>query len=262
MNNSVVALRLDDVGASSKRYEVYSNKHLRLKGVLLFSGDWLFLKYLPPFKAWGPYRELNEDDWMQIFWVLQENSAKLTIAITATWATSEHELVPFPKKFPNEARLLREGVKSGLLEIANHGLTHSQIKDNDFRPKAFYGNRKSHREFGKLVPNEAQEEHIRLSQEILQDYFEVNIVTFVPPGNDFGDNTLEIASRYGIEYISCNSARRLVYGVQILGNDKTVAFHDRDLVMKGTQFFNEIFEENRAKEFVFVKDLHAHLDEK
>lgn len=259
MINSIIALRLDDVGASTKRYEVYSNMHLRLKGFSLFSGDWLFFKYLPPFRAWGPYRELSEDDWMQIFWALQENNGKLTVAITATWAISEHKLVPFPNKFPGVARLLSEGVKSGLLEIANHGLTHSVVEGNAFKPRWFKGNRKFHREFWDGVPPETQEEHIRRSQEILQDYFGVEIVTLVPPGNVFGEETLEIASKYGIKYISCNNTPKSKQNIQILGNYKTLAFHDRDFVMEGMQFLERIFTENYGNKFVFVKELPTYL---
>ena len=60
-----LALRLDDVGASTKRYEVYSKCRFGI-GRYAISGNWLFLKYLPGIKAWGPYRELSAKEWRQI----------------------------------------------------------------------------------------------------------------------------------------------------------------------------------------------------
>ena len=54
-----VALRLDDVGASSKRFEVYGRTRLPFGGWQLpFPGNFLFLKYLPPLQRWGPHGEL------------------------------------------------------------------------------------------------------------------------------------------------------------------------------------------------------------
>ena len=67
-----IILRMDDVGASTKKYEVYSKYRI---------GNILFLKYLKPFKAWGPYKELTEDEWEQIFLILSKYNAKITIAM-------------------------------------------------------------------------------------------------------------------------------------------------------------------------------------
>src|SRR5207244_2011559 len=59
-----VALRMDDVGAASKRNEVYGITRLELGGLRVpFPGNLLFFKYLPPIKRWGPYRELGGRDW-------------------------------------------------------------------------------------------------------------------------------------------------------------------------------------------------------
>jgi hypothetical protein len=254
MTRSLVALRMDDVGACSKTYEVYSNLHVSFRGHEVFSGNWLFLKYLSPFKAWGPYQELTEDDWQQIFWVLTENNAKLTVAVTAAWAESFDTLIPFNIKFPAQAELLRHGVESGLIEIANHGLTHCVLDKNYFKPKYFKSNRQYHREFSDLTPSNVQEEHIRRSQEILQSYFRVNVKTFVPPGNAVSDFTLELARENGLRYISCN--RHVdAKGIKQLDNSKTLAFHDRDYVMGGTEMFGKMFQDHPGSDFVFLSHL-------
>ena len=61
MSGTAVALRMDDVGAASKRNEVYGLTRVapRAESALPFPGSFLFLKYLPPIKRWGPYRELT-----------------------------------------------------------------------------------------------------------------------------------------------------------------------------------------------------------
>ncbi|MCW5873845.1 MAG: polysaccharide deacetylase family protein [Anaerolineales bacterium] len=256
---SVIALRMDDVGASSKRYEVYSKTHWRLGRFNVFSGDWLFFKYIPPFRAWGPYRELSPREWFSIFGLLEQRQWKLTVGVTAAWASGESDLIPFPVKFPAEASALKEGLQAGLLEIANHGLTHSVLANNAFKPKWFTGNRRYHREFYDWISPEVHEEHIQRSQQILQDYFSVPIVTLVPPGNVFAEYTLDIAARYGIQYVSCNTPPRPDGTPQVLGNRDTLAFHDRELVLEGLGYFDSITPAISNKRSVFVKDLAATL---
>ena len=249
-----LAFRLDDVGACSKRYEVYSHHTWRL-GPIVVSGNWLFLKYLPHLKRWGPYRELTYPEWHRIFDLLEQYDARLTVAVTAAWPLSATEVVPFPKRFPQEAMALREGVEQGLLEIANHGLTHCVLEGNAFKPRWFSSNRRYHREFWDWVPLEVQEDHLRRSQEILQGYFRAPVMTFVPPGNVFTDATLEIASRYNLWYVCCNTSQQILQDQVVLGEDQVFPFHDRDIVMHGTQWLQRRLEEHSRDSFCFVRDL-------
>ena len=126
------ALRLDDVGAASKRHEVYGRTRL---GPVRFPGNWLFLKYLPGIKRWGPYRELRAAEWEQLLSMLVRVSARMTVAITAGWVERDGRIVPFPRKFPDEAAAIRRGVSEGLLEVANHGYTHCVLAGMAFRPR-------------------------------------------------------------------------------------------------------------------------------
>lgn len=252
--NQPLALRMDDVGASSKRYEVYSDAHWRIGG-LRISGDWLFLKYLPGIKSWGPYRELRAGEWRVILDLLEQHSAKLTVAVTAAWAESETQLTPFPERFPVQAAVLKEGAHQGLIEIANHGLTHCVLKDNAFKPKLFAGNRRFHREFWDWLPHEVHENHIRRAQAILQDYFEIAVVTFVPPGNVFTEDTLSIAERYGLRYVSCATQPRQTDGIQLLGNEGVFPFHDRELVLGGLSWLSDTLQAQSGKEFVTISEL-------
>jgi len=262
----LIALRLDDVGASAKKYEVYSDRvwKLRIRGrtlkikgrkLKISVGNWLFLKYLPVFKAWGPYREMTTKEWYDVYDLLERFRAKLTVAVTAAWAESEKNIIPFPVRFPEEASVLKEGLQQGLLEIANHGLTHCVLKNNAFKPKWFSGNRLYHREFWDWIPPEVHEEHIRRSQDILQTYFQTDIVTFVAPGNVFADVTLEYAEKYGIRYVSCKTPPRMYKQLVIVGDEYTVPFHDREIVLYGVEWLRQLLAKQQDKQFCFVKEL-------
>ena len=117
-----------------------------------------FLKYLPWFKAWGPYDEMNDAQWQKVLDLLIKYSAKLTVGITASWVDKDGDLVPFPEKFPAQAHILKQGWKEGLLEIANHGLTHCVVGKH--LPRLFSSNRKYHREFWDWVPREIHFDHL------------------------------------------------------------------------------------------------------
>jgi hypothetical protein len=252
--NLMIALRIDDIGASTKRYEVYSEHVWNIAGLKIY-GNWLFLKYLPPFRKWGPYREMLPGEWYSIFDLLEMYNAKLTVAVTATWAKSEKNLIPFPQRFPGEAEVLREGLEQGLIEIANHGLTHCVVEGNVFKPRWFSSNRRYHREFWDWVPVEVHEEHIRRSQGILQDYFRAEIVTFVPPGNVFTNDTLEIAERYGLRYVSCQTEPRRYGKINVIGDKNVIPFHDREMVLEGIEWFERLLSEHSDEEHCFVREL-------
>jgi peptidoglycan/xylan/chitin deacetylase (PgdA/CDA1 family) len=254
MSDQPLALRLDDVGAASKRYEVYAQRDLHL-GPLRVPGNLLFLKALPPFKAWGPYREMRPAEWAAVFATLEESGAVLTVGVTAAWVNWDGSLTPFPERFPGEAAALREGVEAGLIEIANHGLTHCVLAGHAFRPAWRHGNRKAHREFWESVPVAVQEEHLRRSQAILQETFGVEVITFVPPGNVFTEDTLALAARCGLRIVSCATPPRAHPDLRIIGNQGVLAFHDREIVREGVGWLRAQLAEHRGQRFCFVRDL-------
>lgn len=254
MKEQALALRLDDPGASSKRYEVYSDHRWNIKGIHI-SANWLFLKYMQPFKKWGPYREMRGSEWFEVFDILQRHDARLTVAVTATWVVDKNRLIPFNQRFPEEAAALKEGMQQGLIEIANHGLTHCVLQDNLFKPKLFEGNRQYHREFWDWLPLELHEEHIQRSQEILQSFFETDVVTFVPPGNVYNEATLEIAMRYGLRYLSCQTTPGSSNSLLVLGNENTIPFHDRELVLYGVDWLDKLLTNHSETDFGFVREL-------
>lgn len=249
-----VALRMDDPGACSKRYEVYSDTQWNLKGIRL-SANWLFLKYLPPFRKWGVYRELTAADWERIFTLLQTYHARMTVAVTATWVESKDRLIPYPQKFPEAAAALREGVQAGLVQIANHGLTHCRTENNQFKPRWFESNRSMHREFYPDLGYEAQYSRLERAQGILQHWLKSDVLTLVPPGNLFQETTLEAAAALGFRYVWCATVPRQAHGLTVLGNEHSLAFHDRELVLEGLGWLQAHLEANQQKRFLFAEDL-------
>lgn len=251
-----LALRLDDVGACTKRYEIYSNESVGI-GPLQVPANWLFLKYLPGLRGWGPYREMEPGEWEQVFALLDEHDAKLTVGVTAAWAEGEDELIPFPDRFPDEAATLKRGVEDGLLEVANHGLTHCVLEDDAFKPKLFDGNRNQHREFWDWIPEGVQRKHIEGAQAILEGFFETEVETFVPPGNVFTDATVRIARDNGLRYLSCQTPPRVQDGVAIVGDENVLPFHDREIVLEGVEWLEDVLERHRDRELCFVSELES-----
>jgi len=242
---------MDDVGASSKQFEVYSKR---------FLGNVLFLKYYWPFKAWGPYRELDQNDWRKILAILKCFNMKITVGMTACWVEKDNSLVSYPEKFPKAAEVIKQGVKEGFLEVANHGLTHCIIGKH--LPKLFNSNRKFHREFYYWVDKEIQTEHIKRSQEILQNFFDTRVITFIPPGGVWIDETEKIAVKHGLKYLCASSAKtgKKSNGIVYIGDEVSLTFHDRDLIINEVHWLKEklIGLEKKSYEVATVKEFIRH----
>ena len=140
---------MDDIGASTKFYEVYSKFPF---------GNFLFLKYTKIFGAWGVYDEITYSLWSEIFHLLDKYNAKMTVGVTACWVEKNNDMIPFYEKFPKEARIIKIGLKNNLIEIANHGLTHCVVGKH--LPRLFSSNRKYHREFWDWIPSETHFFHL------------------------------------------------------------------------------------------------------
>jgi peptidoglycan/xylan/chitin deacetylase (PgdA/CDA1 family) len=253
-----VALRLDDVGAASKQHEVYGITRIPLGPLALpFPGNLLFLKYLPPIKRWGPYPELTAAEWEAVLTALADAGARLTVAVTAAWVERDGRIVPFPTKFPDQARALRDGVQGKLVEIANHGYTHCLTEDGLYLPRLFSGNRPYHREFYDWLPEEVHVAHLRAAQDILGSWFGVAIETFVPPGNVLSAKTVTAAAAVGIRFISRlgGAPGGDAAGIVFVDDPRVVAFHDRDLVKGGIGYLRRQLASRRQARFVTVSEL-------
>lgn len=258
MRDCPAALRLDDVGAASKRHEVYGVTRVGVGPLTVpFPGNFLFLKYVPPIRRWGPYRELSAPEWEAMLAALEAAGSRMTVALTAGWVERDGRVVPFPVKYPDVAALLRDGVRRGLLEIANHGYTHCLLADQAFRPRLFAGNRQYHREFYDWLPEAAHREHLRRAQDILQDCFGLPVLTLVPPGNLLSPKTLAAAVEVKLRYLSCHGAARWrgFDGITPVDEARVTAIHDRDVVLGGLAAFRTLMAAAPDGRFVTVRDL-------
>ncbi len=236
---------MDDIGASTKRYEVYSK---------FFLGNILFLKYYPPFQAWGPYQEISVQKWKKVFEILCKYNAKLTIGVTASWVEKDGSLTPFPDKFPEQSELLRSASEQGIVEIANHGLTHCVVGRH--LPRRFSSNRQFHREFWDWIPRETHFKHMQKSQEIFQDWLGYRATTLIPPGNVFSVDTLEAASSFGIDLI--NSYINLPVendNVKIVNDSNIDAFHDREVELYGVEWLEHKIKSYSNREFGLLREI-------
>jgi len=243
-------LNLDDPGASTKQYEQYAClrlpfglRPLPTPNILNYGN----LKKFPLWRGWGPYRELAGTDWYNIFALLRRHKAAMTVGVTANWVEDTGELTPFPEKYPESAAALKEGQQEGLIEIANHGLTHCVLKDKAFLPQSFSSNRGSHREFWPWLSTETHRDHINQSQQILSSYFDKDIVTFIPPGNVWSEETEKHALAAGLRYLTANlsTAKTKATGkLQYLDSSRITAFHDRDIAFHGVSWFNNLLRAN------------------
>lgn len=244
-----IILRMDDVGASSKKYEVYSK---------IFFGNFLFLKYYRPFKAMGPYEELTEKNWDEILNILQYFNAKLTIGLTAGWVDKNNNIIPFNEKFPKQAKKILEGVKHNIFEVANHGLTHCIVGEH--LPRFFSSNRRFHREFWDFIDQKIHDHHIFESQRILQDWLKENVVSFVPPGNVYSKKTLNSIKKTNIIIINSTQKIDANYGsLKYIDEQNIFSFHDKELANYGSSWLKNaianIIEKNEQINFLRLKDL-------
>ena len=256
MTGAELALRLDDVGAASKQHEVYGLTRVPLGPLRVpFPGNLLFLKRVPGIKRWGPYAELSARQWEAILAELERVGARMTVGITAGWVELDGRVVPFPQRFCDAAAAIRRGVERGLLEVANHGYTHCVLQDRRFRPRLFSGNREFHREFHDWLPASTHREHVVRAQDILQEFFGLRVVTFVPPGNVFSRATLDAAAAAGIRYVSCLDPGRFgpVAGLTWVADGDVVPLHDRDVVLGGLDALRRVLQ-SRATTFVTVRE--------
>jgi len=230
--------RIDDIGASTKKFEQYS----RFK----WANFW-FLKRLPFLKAWGPYSELTAKEWLVFLNIFKTNHIKPIIAITATWVDKNSSLIPFPEKFPTEAKILKQALKNNLIEIANHGLTHCVVGRH--LPLLRHSNRYFHREFWPDLDQSLHTNHILKSQKILEDYFEQPLETFVPPGNVWGYKTYLALKQTSIKKVI--SARYMLDSKESMVDIKFIndrqnffTFHDRELKLYGPTWLKNKIKSN------------------
>ncbi len=239
-----ISLRMDDVGASTKMYEIYSKNRI---------GNISFLKYYKPFKAWGPYRELTTTQLHQMIDLLIKYKSKLTVAITSSWVEKNSVLIPFDEKFPHQAKIIKKAVDEKYIEIASHGLTHCVVGKH--LPRLFLSNRKYHREFWDWLPYNLHYDNLKKSKISLEKWSLHKITSFVPSGNVYSLKTIKAATKLGFQKINCSKIIEHNYAIEVLDNKFVYPFHDRDIVINGIEWFENILKKYKNYEHKFLKEL-------
>lgn len=252
------AIRIDDIGASSKEFEIYGKTRISIKGKKLpvpipgFITNFLFFKKFPLWKGWGPYNEFTPLELENLIMTSHNLKIKLSIAITAGWVDKNSKITEYGKKFPDHVKLLIEGIKYGVVEILSHGYTHCIVGSH--LPKNFRSNRKEHREFYDFLGYRLLNEHVKNSKNILENLFQKKIEILVPPGNVFGNKTIDACLNNDIKVINCNTETKVKNGILLLGNENISALHDRDF-----KFKKNLINDFKNLETVFVSELAKNL---
>ena len=71
----------------------------------------------------------------------------------------------------------------------------------------------------------------------------------------YTEDTLEIAERYGLRYVSCDTLPGSFGGLTVFGNENVVAFHDRDLVLNGSEWLRTLMARDPQTRFCSVAKL-------
>lgn len=232
-------IRIDDIGASSKQYNQYGKTYFSWKGIPYFYFPFAhcgFFKRMYPFKGWGPYEEITSGEWQEFFDLFERYQTIPLIGITAAWVESDGTLTPFPKKFPEEAACLKQALRDGKILLANHGLTHCVVGQH--LPRSFQGNREQHREFWPWIEPRIHRDHILQSQTILENYFEIPITVFIPPGNVWSQHTYATLKETHITKVISNrymlDSSEPLKGIEFVDDRQGfLVLHDKDLKERG-----------------------------
>lgn len=232
-------VKIDDIGASTKKYNQHGKKLFKFKNFPIFYFPFSnigFFKRIWPFKEWAPYEELTAEEWKEFLDIFKKTGIKPTIAITACWVDEKSNLIPFPEKFPDEAAILKNAFNNNEITIANHGLTHCIVGKH--LPNFFTSVRKYHREFWPYLDAKIHEEHILKSQKILEDFFEKPIEAFVPPGHVWSKKTYGAMKNTSIKKIISNrymlDSDKPMEKIEFINDNDYFNFHDRELKLFGT----------------------------
>jgi peptidoglycan/xylan/chitin deacetylase (PgdA/CDA1 family) len=127
-----------------------------------------------------------------------------------------------------KARLLKEAMAEGFLEVAQHGYSHQRVRN---KSREFLGpGRRYHSEFTGVAPA-VQLRKISDGKALLEERLLAKIDTFVPPWNGYDRHTLEVLAGLGFRTISAARRGPVVLDSPLRFVPETAALRDlRDAV--------------------------------
>lgn len=245
-------LRIDDFFSNTRVFNQYAKtRRLNLfflkKLPILFFANWFFFKRLKKNKGWAPFPEINTNQLLEMSKLLKDNNCSVTLAITATFVNNKGDLIPFFDKYPEQSKIIKSGIQKKIFHIASHGLTHCILDKNKFLPRFFSSNRKYHREFYNWLPYNTKKKHIYESKHLLEKYFNIEIDTFVPPGNVWCEETEEILFEAGFKKLITDKKNYDNFKhrkIEIFNDSKMIAIHTKDIVEGNKDYFYKLLAKN------------------
>ena len=160
---------------------------------------------------------LEPVDYQKILNLLKKYKAKMTVFVTPALITTSGRILPWTASEYGNAkeilRILRDGMKIGLIEIGCHGLTHITI---GYKPPSRITRRiykilnvNVAREFydslhKRAIPFELQKKQLETSIKIIEEFFGIKPVAFAPPAHVWDDSTEKACSELGIQFLSAD----------------------------------------------------------
>lgn len=155
------------------------------------------------------------EEWRRFFQILAEHNAKCDLLIVPVNISKDTgSMVPYNVTHADVLEAIKEGVKMGVVEIGNHGLTHANpvvdyfLQSNATDPweltsliRFEFG---YDPQTGQPIPRELQELHLNLSTRILEEWFGFRPVLFTPPWHVWDRTTESILEGLGYKLISAD----------------------------------------------------------
>lgn len=128
-----------------------------------------------------------------LFKIFFENKIPVTIGVIPFYHNNHNPIVIEPERNISLNKIKRDilkyGIKSNLVEVAQHGHSHYNYKK---KPNAELQG------IGKKV----QEKLIVEGKELIEKFFKLKIKTFIPPWNRYNEDTIDIIEFYNFENLS------------------------------------------------------------
>ena len=157
----------------------------------------------------------SADEWLEFFKTLKRHGAKCNLLIVPYNVSKKTGLfVPYNVTHGDVLEAIREGIEMGVIEVGCHGATHvnpnlkyfmeAETRDpwkltDTIRFEFGYDPHT-----GKRIPKEAQELHLNLSTETLEDWFGFRPKLFTPPWHVWDNVTESILENLGYKFISAD----------------------------------------------------------
>jgi peptidoglycan/xylan/chitin deacetylase (PgdA/CDA1 family) len=129
----------------------------------------------------------DEEIYPKLFKIFEKNNIKLVVGVVPFKSDSGK----FSGLTNRQVDILKDGLQRGIIEVAQHGYSHSN-------------NLKSNKYFSEFVGSKYSEQFRKISagKSYLEQLLNIKIKTFIPPWNSYDENTLDVLVNLNFSIIS------------------------------------------------------------